>query len=94
MAIHIQSIYITALTTREAMDPFQEQPAVEVKKWDEDELLKWIQQKWPKLLNADRLEKLNAAGIPGEAFLMLGGNAEFFKNECHLPLGISLFETW
>jgi hypothetical protein len=81
---------LSALTTQEAMDPFQEQPAVEeVKEWDENELLNWTQKKRPKLLKGDRLGKFKAAEISGRVFLTLTGNVEFFKRECNLPAGPS-----
>jgi hypothetical protein len=61
-----------------------------VKEWDNDQLLKWIQQKRPKLLrNVDNLEKFKAAQISGMVFLRKAGDAEFFESKCHLPVGPS-----
>jgi hypothetical protein len=60
----------------------------EIKEWDEYELLKWIQQKQPKLLRDDNLEKFKAAFINGSVFLKHAGDVEFF-NRCNLPMGIS-----
>src|SRR4051794_22833994 len=37
----------------------------EVKRWNEDDLLEWIQQKLPNLLKDDDLKKLRAARISG-----------------------------
>ena len=62
----------------------------EVKEWDKDELLKWIQQKRPKLLtDDDDVEKFKAAKIPGDVFLRKAGDVLFFENKCHLPVGPS-----
>jgi hypothetical protein len=62
----------------------------EVKELDKDELLKWIQQKRPKLLtDDDDVEKFKAAKISGNLFLDLAGDLQSFKNECHLPFGPS-----
>ena len=62
----------------------------EIKQWDEDELLGWIQQKRPKLLKGDDLKKLKEAHIPGRAFLIYAGEVEFFKTECNLPIETSV----
>jgi hypothetical protein len=65
-------------------------PAIEeIKEWDEDDLLDWIQQKRPKLLKGDDLKKLKAARISGHVFLIYAGDVEFFKKECNLPVGTS-----
>jgi hypothetical protein len=62
----------------------------EVKEWDKDELLKWIQQKRPKLLtDDDDVEKFKAAKIPGDVFLMLAGDVDSFERKCLLPFGPS-----
>ena len=61
----------------------------EVKEWDKDELLKWIQQKRPKLLTDDDVEKFKRAKISGRFFLTLASKMDFFKSECHLPVGPS-----
>ena len=54
--------------------------------WGEGELLKWIQQKEPKLLKGDRLKTFKGPEILGKAFLIGAGNKEFFKTECNLPI--------
>src|SRR5271170_8075956 len=42
--------------------PSHTEPTIEeIKKWDADELLDWIQQKLPKLLKGDKLEKFKDA---------------------------------
>jgi len=61
----------------------------EIKEWNEDELLKWIQQKRPGLLRGDNLEKFKAAFIRGAFFVKQAGDVGFFKKECNLPIGIS-----
>ena len=60
----------------------------QMKDWDEDELLRWIQQKKPKLLSGDNLEKFIAAEIAGETFLRRAGDRKFFM-DAGLPVGIS-----
>jgi len=61
-------------------------PAIE---WDVDELLEWIQDKRPNLLDDADRETLRKARISGEDFLDLAGNFEFFQNACKLPPGPS-----
>jgi hypothetical protein len=78
-------------TTQEVMDLLPEQPtAKEVKQWDADELLRWIQQTSPKMLkNDNHLEKFKVAYISGQLFLMKAGRADFFEKKCYLPVGPS-----
>jgi hypothetical protein len=72
------------------MDSSVHKPTIEeVKEWDQHELLEWIQKKRSKLLKGDSLEKLKAADISGEAFLMLADNSEFFQKKCNLSFGVS-----
>lgn len=72
------------------MNTSEHKPTIEeTQEWDEDELLKWIQQKRPKLLKGDKLEKFKAADIPGKIFLKHAGDTEFFKKECNLTFGVS-----
>jgi hypothetical protein len=61
-------------------------PTVEmVKEWDNDQLLEWIQEKRPKLLqDVEDVENFKAAQIPGNVFLTLAGDVNF---ECNLPAG-------
>jgi hypothetical protein len=61
----------------------------EIKEWNEDELLKWIQQKRPGLLRGDNLEKFKAAFIHGGFFVKQAGDVGFFQKERNLPIGIS-----
>ena len=51
----------------ETSNVISEHPTIEeVKEWDKDELLKWIQQERPKLLtDDDDVEKFKAAKISG-----------------------------
>jgi len=78
-------------TLNEMSNVMPTNPTVEmVKEWDNDQLLKWIQQKRPKLLRVgDNLEKFKAAQISGMVFLMPATNMEFFEKKCHLPVGPS-----
>ena len=61
----------------------------EIKAWDDDELLHWIQQKEPKLLTGDNLEKFKKACFPGQIFLKHAGERKYFHENCDLPIGIS-----
>jgi hypothetical protein len=61
----------------------------EIKNWDEEDLLEWIQQKRPKLLKDDDIKKLKEARISGDVFVDHAGDVEFFENKCNLPIGIS-----
>ncbi|KAN0070583.1 hypothetical protein V8E54_011452 [Elaphomyces granulatus] len=78
-------------TLSETSNVMPTNPTVEVvKEWDDDQLVKWIQQKRPKLLkNVDNLEKFKAAQISGDVFLTLADDVDFFKNTCNLPAGPS-----
>jgi hypothetical protein len=60
----------------------------QMKDWDQDELLQWIQQKKPKLLSGENLEKFIAAEILGEVFLWAAGDRKFFM-DAGLPIEIS-----
>jgi len=61
----------------------------EVKEWDNDQLLNWIQEVRPKLLRGQNIENFKSAQISGNLFLDLAGDLQSFKNECHLPFGPS-----
>ena len=61
----------------------------EIKDWDENELLQWIQKEKPKLLTGKILEKFKEAYIIGDVFLKHAGDRKFFREECELPPGIS-----
>jgi hypothetical protein len=60
----------------------------QMKSWNEDKLLWWIQQKRPNLLRDNNLEKFVAAEIVGEGFLWAAGDVDFFM-KVGLPVGIS-----
>jgi hypothetical protein len=62
----------------------------EIEKWDEDDLLKWIQERQPNLLKGDDLKKLKEARISGPVFLIYAGDVKFFEKGCNLPLGTSV----
>jgi hypothetical protein len=61
----------------------------EMEIWNKDELLQWIQQKVPKLLEDENLKKFKAAHISGKGFLKYAGDVEFFEKKCNLPIGTS-----
>jgi len=68
----------------------QADPTIEeIKNWDAVELLEWIQQNRPKLLQGDPLEKFKAEDISGDVFVNHAGDVEFFRNKCNLPAGTS-----
>jgi hypothetical protein len=81
------------------MDSFPEQnskqaskaePTIEeIKNWDADELLGWIERNRPKLLKGDKLEKFKAEDISGDIFLDHAGDKKYFHEECNLPGGTS-----
>ena len=72
------------------MDTFPVKPtSEEVKEWNKDKLLRWIQLKQPGLLEGDNLEKFRTAFIRGRVFVKHAGNVNFFEKKCKLPIGIS-----
>jgi hypothetical protein len=62
----------------------EESTIEEIKSWDEDDLLKWIQQKHPKLLKSDDLKKLKRECIDGFVFLNHACDKKFFHKELNL----------
>jgi hypothetical protein len=68
----------------------QAEPTIEeIKAWDEEDLLKWIQQRYPKLLKDDDLTKLKRERVDGVVFLNHGGDQKYFREECNLASGTS-----
>jgi hypothetical protein len=61
----------------------------EIKDWDENELLQWIQKEKPKLLTDNVIEKFKEACISGDAFLRHASDKKFFQDDCQLPPGKS-----
>jgi len=59
----------------------------EMKAWDEEKVLRWIQQRDRNILKGDNLDNFNKADITGSAFLL--SSFEFFKG-CGLSRGASL----
>jgi hypothetical protein len=57
----------------------------EMETWDEEEVLRWIQQKHSFILKDDNLENFNKACIMGEAFLI--SDVDFYET-CRLPRGV------
>jgi hypothetical protein len=70
----------------------QAEPTIgEIKWWDEDKLVKWIQQKRPNLLTGEDVKKLKTGRISGLAFLLaVDHKVESFENGCKLRIGASL----
>jgi hypothetical protein len=66
---------------------YKEKAAIE---WNVNDLLAWIEDKRPDLLDDDESEKLRKAKISGEVFLTCAGDREFFKSDCQLPPGTAV----
>jgi len=65
-------------------------PKIEkIETWDEDDLLKWIQQRHPKLLKGDDFKKLKRERVDGVVFLTHAGDKKYFRKECNLASGTS-----
>ena len=61
----------------------------EVKFWGKNKLFEFIKGR-PQLLEGDDdLENFKAAKISGMLFLRKAGDAQFFEDKCHLPVGPS-----
>jgi hypothetical protein len=74
---------------RNSKQASQAEPTIEeIKIWDSDELLKWIEQNQPKLLKGLKLE-FKAKDISGDIFVDHAGDVEFFRNKCKMPSGTS-----
>ena len=66
----------------------QAEPAIEViGNWDEEDLLKWIQQKHSKLLNDNDRAKLKRECVDGVVFLNHAGDKKYFREDCDLAGG-------
>jgi hypothetical protein len=63
--------------------------ASKIREMDDEELLRWIQQKIPKLLRDQVLLNFKDQYITGDIFLDQAGNAKFFEEKCNLPTGPS-----
>ena len=60
-------------------EPTINEPTVqEIRSWDEDKLLEWIQQKLSRPLNPNDKEKFLKAGIDGVVFLASAGSEDFY----------------
>jgi hypothetical protein len=55
--------------------------------WNVNDLLAWIKDKRPNLLDDDKSEKLRKAEMSGEVFLACAGDWEAFQKGCNLPFG-------
>jgi hypothetical protein len=92
----VLGFYLPSAVLSTAMDSFPEhnpkqashtKPPIE---WNVDDLVGWIKEKRPHLLNDDEIEKLRTAESTGEVFLLAAGNRDFFKNGCNLPAGTAV----
>ena len=61
----------------------------EIEEMEPGELIRFIQQKKPKLLTGDRLAEFKNAGIFGESFLSHANDVGWFQNTCKLSPGLS-----
>jgi hypothetical protein len=61
----------------------------DIRDFGANELLRWIQQKKPKLLASQNVEDFQNASITGNAFLDHAGDRKFFREDCKLPGGPS-----
>jgi len=66
---------------------YKEKAAIE---WNVNDLLAWIEDERPNLLEEGDRKELKTARISGKVFLKQAGNAEFFKKKCKLPIGPSI----
>jgi hypothetical protein len=64
--------------------------AEQMKEWDEDKLLTWIQQELSRPLKDDTIKKFKDAEISGRAFLKLANSEDFFNQKFGLSIGLSL----
>jgi hypothetical protein len=60
----------------------------EMKTWDREKVLRWIQQRAPEILIDGDLKKFNKSGITGRAFSVSSFN--FFEKSCGLSPRASL----
>jgi hypothetical protein len=68
----------------------QAEPTIEeIKNWDENELLRWIKLRHPKLLKGDNFKKLKRERVDGVIFLNHAGDKRYFHEKCNLPIGTS-----
>jgi hypothetical protein len=83
----------TTMDTSQVHNPeeaSEAEPTIEeIKEWNRDKLLEWIQRKRPGLLEDDNLETFKNAFISGNVFAKHGCDVGFFRNGCNLPIGIS-----
>ena len=72
-------------------NPATNDPTIqEIRNWDDEELLQWIQKKKPRLLGNGYLQKkFKQAYITGDVFLDHANDVCFFEDRCKLPPGTS-----
>jgi hypothetical protein len=71
---------------------FESKPEIptvqEMETWDEEKLLRWIQQRKPNILEGDHLKQFKKICIGGYDFLR--SSWEFFHKNFRLPAGVGL----
>ena len=75
---------------RNSKQASQAEPKIEeIETWDTCDLVNWIKQRAPKLLQVDDIKKLKRERVDGVVFLKHGGDKEYFRNDCNLAGGTS-----
>ena len=69
----------------QAISTANESSIQEIRGFGDDELLQWIQQKEPKLIRGENIQKFKEAAITGRSFLNHAGDVDFFERKCRLP---------
>jgi len=84
MTPSLESTEQSDLSTQE----LPEIPTVQdMRQWNKEKVLRWIQKRDENILQDDDLEKFNKAHIAGRAFI--AGDAKFYE-KCGLPPGVGL----
>jgi hypothetical protein len=60
----------------------------EMRAWDKEKVLQWIQKKHPNILKGGHLEQFKEICIDGDAFLL--SSLEFFHTTYNLPLTVAV----
>ena len=97
LSFPLRLLHLPPAVLSTAMEPFPEHTPKQASykekattEWNVDDLVGWIKEKRPHLLDIDESEKLRTAEISGKVFLACAGDKEFFKNDCELPPGTAV----